>query len=159
MPLELWMLFSYPILGTSPLDARLIYLRTMLVAMESLRTGVTSVSDDVYEAPRQDIDRMDAVFQAYRDIGIRVVFSPMVWDVPPIAMVRDQDRLPDDVREMLGTSGDVQYEPMVGYRKSFGADGDVSGLVVVHGTHASAEKNGASYEATRIGGDTGATPT
>jgi len=24
MPLELWMLFSYPILGTSPLDARLI---------------------------------------------------------------------------------------------------------------------------------------
>ena len=80
MPLELWMLFSYPILGTSSLDARLIYLRTMLVAMESLRTGVTSVSDDVYEAPRQDIDRMDAVFQAYRDIGMRATVSGHVID-------------------------------------------------------------------------------
>ena len=80
MPLELWMLFSYPILGTSALDARLIYLRTMLVAMESLRTGVTSVSDDVYEAPRQDIDRMDAVFQAYRDIGMRATVSGHVID-------------------------------------------------------------------------------
>ena len=47
----------------------------------------------------------DVVIQAYRDIGIRVVFSPMVWDVPPIAMVRDKDRLPADVQEMLGTTG------------------------------------------------------
>src|SRR6185503_9631335 len=37
--------------------------------------------------------------------------------------------------------------------RALGAGGDVSGLVVVHGTHASAEKNGASYEATRIGGE------
>jgi hypothetical protein len=53
----------------------------------------------------------------------------------------------------LGTSGDVQVEPMIGYRRSFGADGNVSGMAVVHGTHASASKNGASYEATRIGGE------
>jgi cytosine/adenosine deaminase-related metal-dependent hydrolase len=29
----------------------------------------------------------------------------MVWDLPPIAMVRDQDSLPADVKEMLGAIG------------------------------------------------------
>ena len=43
------------------------------------------------------------VISAYREAGIRVVFSPMVWDVPPIAMVRHKDSLPADVQEMLGT--------------------------------------------------------
>src|SRR5262245_47567199 len=53
----------------------------------------------------------------------------------------------------VGTSGDVQAEPMIGYRQSFGTDGEVSGMVVGHGTRASADKDGASYEATRIGGE------
>ena len=46
-----------------------------------------------------------AVVEAYRDVGIRVVFSPMVWDIPPIAMVRNRDDLPGDVQDMLGTTG------------------------------------------------------
>ena len=29
----------------------------------------------------------------------------MVWDIPPIAMVRNKDSLPADVQEMLGTTG------------------------------------------------------
>jgi len=36
---------------------------------------------------------------------LRVVFSPMVWDVPPIAMIRHKDDLPRDVQEMLGVTG------------------------------------------------------
>src|ERR1051326_5703173 len=47
MPLELWMLYSYPILGLKPLPSRLIYLRTMLVGIDSLKNGVTCVLDDV----------------------------------------------------------------------------------------------------------------
>src|SRR5262249_53186108 len=43
-----------------------------------------------------------AVIAAYREAGIRVVFSPMVWDIPPIAMVRHKDSLPPTVQEMLG---------------------------------------------------------
>ena len=45
MPVELWMLYSYPILGCTPLEARLIYLRTMLVGMESVKNGVTNRAD------------------------------------------------------------------------------------------------------------------
>src|ERR1700730_3057690 len=51
LPLELWMLYSYPILGCTLLDARLIYLRTMFVGMESLENGVTCVVDDIIELP------------------------------------------------------------------------------------------------------------
>jgi 5-methylthioadenosine/S-adenosylhomocysteine deaminase len=80
MPLELWMLYSYPILGTSALPERLIYLRTMLVAIESLRNGVTTVVDDVFEAPRQDLDQLGAVFDAYGDIGMRATVSGHVID-------------------------------------------------------------------------------
>ena len=39
MPLELWMLLAYPILEATPVSERLVYLRTMLVACEALRTG------------------------------------------------------------------------------------------------------------------------
>ena len=62
--------------------------------------GVTTV----YDVPLDDAGT-DVVIQAYRDVGIRVVFSPMVWDIPPIAMVRNADDLPADVRDMLGTVG------------------------------------------------------
>jgi 5-methylthioadenosine/S-adenosylhomocysteine deaminase len=80
LPLELWMLYSYPILGASPLAERLIYLRTMLVAIESLRNGVTCVTDDVFEAPRQNLGQLGAVFDAYADIGMRATVSGHVID-------------------------------------------------------------------------------
>ena len=65
------MLYSYPILGLEPLSDRLIYLRTMLVGMESLKGGVTCVLDDVLEMPGQSLDQLGIVFQAYEDLGIR----------------------------------------------------------------------------------------
>jgi cytosine/adenosine deaminase-related metal-dependent hydrolase len=47
-------------------------------------------------------EQTDVVIAAYREAGIRVVFSPMVLDIPPIAMVRHKDGLPPVVQEMLG---------------------------------------------------------
>ncbi|MBX7454440.1 amidohydrolase [Mycolicibacterium sp. 3033] len=71
LPLELWMLLSYPILGLEPMSERLIYLRTLLVAMESLRNGATCLLDDVIESPTQSLSALEAVFRGYEDIGIR----------------------------------------------------------------------------------------
>src|SRR5262245_39607536 len=56
----------------------------------------------------------------------------------------------------VGPEHDVQAEPILGMRRTFGADGDFSGLAVVHGTHARAKDRGAQYEATRIGGEVAA---
>jgi 5-methylthioadenosine/S-adenosylhomocysteine deaminase len=60
------MLYSYPILGCTPLDARLIYLRTMLVGMESLKNGVTCVVDDIIELPGQSMEALAAAFSSVR---------------------------------------------------------------------------------------------
>jgi 5-methylthioadenosine/S-adenosylhomocysteine deaminase len=82
MPLEVWMLYAYPILGAQTLDARLVYLRTALCAIESLKTGNTCVTDDVYESPNQTPEQLDAVFQAYEDVGLRATISGHVVDRP-----------------------------------------------------------------------------
>ncbi|GAA1379156.1 8-oxoguanine deaminase [Pseudonocardia kongjuensis] len=98
LPLELWMLYSYPILGARPLPPDLVRLRSLLFAAESLKSGVTTLVDDVLETPGQDLDQLDAVVDAYDRIGIRadvsghVINRPFVDTVPYAA-----DRLPADV--------------------------------------------------------------
>ncbi len=80
MPLEVWMLYSYPILAAKRLPPRLVYLRTMLVAIESLKTGVTCLTDDLYESPKAELELLGAAFDAYDDIGIRATVSAHVVD-------------------------------------------------------------------------------
>lgn len=45
MPLEIWLLYAYPLLMNGPIGERLLYLRSLLLAMESLRNGVTTFCD------------------------------------------------------------------------------------------------------------------
>jgi 5-methylthioadenosine/S-adenosylhomocysteine deaminase len=80
MPLEIWMLYAYPILGAKPLDERMVYLRSMLVAIESLKSGVTCLTDDIFESPQQTMGQLSAAVQAYDDIGIRATVSGHVID-------------------------------------------------------------------------------
>ena len=100
LPLELWLLYTLP-MGQNRSKEE-VRARTLVGALESLRCGITTVQDMLGLSPLNEA-YTDVVLQAYRDIGLRVVFSPMVWDVPPIAMVRHKETLPTDVQEMLGT--------------------------------------------------------
>jgi cytosine/adenosine deaminase-related metal-dependent hydrolase len=100
LPLELWLLYTLP-MGQNRSKEE-VRARTLVGALESLRCGITTVQDMLGLSPLNE-EYTDVVLSAYRDIGLRVVFSPMVWDVPPIAMVRHKDTLPADVQEMLGT--------------------------------------------------------
>ena len=43
LPNELWNLWTYPPLGANPIGARLLYLRTLLDAIEMIKSGVTTV--------------------------------------------------------------------------------------------------------------------
>lgn len=80
LPLELWGLYAYPFLRTERLAPRLIELRTLLVAIESLKNGVTSVLDDVLQVPGQELQGLTAVFRAYRQAGIRANISLRMVD-------------------------------------------------------------------------------
>ncbi|SDY41709.1 amidohydrolase family protein [Herbiconiux ginsengi] len=88
VPLEVWTLLSYPPAGVAPLPPRLVYLRTMVAAIESLLGGVTTVLDDIGELPRQTLETIGPVFAAYDDAGLRATCTGTVVDVPMA------DRLP-----------------------------------------------------------------
>ena len=105
LPLELWMLLCYPILGAVPLPPRLIYLRTMIVGMECLKTGVTNVLDDVIEMPGQDLDQLEATFQAYDDLGIRANVSGHIINRPFSETIPFTDELlPDDLKAKVSAA-------------------------------------------------------
>jgi cytosine/adenosine deaminase-related metal-dependent hydrolase len=102
LPLEMWLLYTLPMGANRSREE--LRARTLVGAVESLYCGITTVQDMLGLVPLDEAST-DVVIQAYREVGIRVVFSPMVWDIPPIAMVRNRDGLPPDVQEMLGTKG------------------------------------------------------
>lgn len=88
LPLEEFMLYESPAdpsLKPSPREA---YLRTMLAALEMLRTGATSVQDDAFLMPSPEPDIIDAVMSAYADCGIRAAVALDQPELPEI------DKLP-----------------------------------------------------------------
>jgi len=99
LPLEIWLLYTLPMGANRSNDE--VRARTLVGALECLRCGITTVQDMLGLSPLTD-EQTDVVIAAYREAGLRVVFSPMVWDIPPIAMVRHKDSLPPAVQEMLG---------------------------------------------------------
>jgi 5-methylthioadenosine/S-adenosylhomocysteine deaminase len=100
LPLEMWLLYTLPLAARRSKEE--VRARTLVGALESLRAGITTVQDMLGLVPFNQ-DYVDVVLQAYRDIGIRVVFGPMVSDIPPVGMMRHKDDLPPDVQDMLGT--------------------------------------------------------
>lgn len=71
LPLEPWMLYSCPPLMYGPFSTRLIYLRTMVGAMEMVKKGITCIQDDVSECPTGTVEGYNEVFKAYADLGLK----------------------------------------------------------------------------------------
>lgn len=96
LPLEIFMLYESPPQGAA-VEPRVAYVRTMLGALEMLRTGVTTVLDDAFFVPAPTPALIDAVMQAYEDCGIRVALALDQPNVPEL------DKLPY-LRELLPLS-------------------------------------------------------
>jgi cytosine/adenosine deaminase-related metal-dependent hydrolase len=74
-PLELFMLFEVPPYGTGEPDERLVYLTTMLGALEMLKGGVTAVHDDAFHNPCPTRTSVSALMRAYAHSGLRATVS------------------------------------------------------------------------------------
>ena len=72
LPLELWV---HHIRTPIPivLTPRQVYLRTLIGSIEALRTGTTTVLDDLALGGAINRENLNAVFQAYADVGIRAL--------------------------------------------------------------------------------------
>ena len=80
MPLEFWFLHAIP--PNYPKRSRAeIRARVLIGALECLKAGITTVQDMVTVYPF-DPDHVDAILEAYDDIGIRAVFAMQVGDAP-----------------------------------------------------------------------------
>src|SRR5262245_19754123 len=100
LPLEILMLYAYPLTGAAPLDSEAIYLRTLLAGIESLKSGVTSILDDVMEVPTQGLEQLGSVFRAYDDIGMRANVSGHVINRPFFETIPYlEDTLPEALKE------------------------------------------------------------
>jgi guanine deaminase len=105
MPLELWLLFAYP---NRVIEPELVRLRSLLFAAESLKSGVTTIVDDVIETPSQSFDQLDAVVEAYTQAGIRanvsghIINRPFVDAMPFVGGILD-----------ASTAAAVRAEPVV----------------------------------------------
>lgn len=74
-PLEIFMLHEVPPLAEKGDASRLVYLRTMVGALEMLRRGVTAVHDDAYHVPVASVESIDAIMSAYQDSGMRATVA------------------------------------------------------------------------------------
>jgi len=110
LPLEIWTLLSYPPEGVEPASERLIYLRTMVAAIESLLGGVTTLLDDTGELPGQTVASIRPLFQAYDDAGLRVTCAASTVDVPLV----DRLAFADDVLPAEVLHADRESMPPVG---------------------------------------------
>jgi len=79
LPLEIWMQYMRAPLAVQ-LTARQTYLRTMIGAIEALRSGTTTVVDDLIPGPLFNAENIRAALQAYKDIGIRAMVGFAMFD-------------------------------------------------------------------------------
>lgn len=122
LPLELWMLSAYAPLAYGPFGPRLIYLRTMLGAVDMIRSGVTCLQDYLTEPPRPTFEGASAAMEAYRDSGLRasvalnlgvdaIRLRPTSRQVVRLGRLLEHDYVDDlferAFRELRGTAGDA----------------------------------------------------
>jgi 5-methylthioadenosine/S-adenosylhomocysteine deaminase len=119
MPLEIWLLYAYPLLMNGPIGKRLLYLRSLLLAMESLRNGVTTLCDDFFDPPAHDLDRLGTVFSAYEDAGIRANVSSAVMNIHTLdALPFVREVMPQALQNLLDFGPPISANAYVDYCRS-----------------------------------------
>jgi 5-methylthioadenosine/S-adenosylhomocysteine deaminase len=121
LPLELFMLFESPF-EARPVEPRTAYVRTLIGAVEMLKSGTTCVLDDAFFVPTPSHELIDAVMQAYADSGMRAVVALDQPNVPEIDKLPFLDRvLPPGLRARLAAAPAMDtlgllecYEHLVG---------------------------------------------
>jgi 5-methylthioadenosine/S-adenosylhomocysteine deaminase len=95
-PLELLMNLVRP-LEPIRLTPRQVYIRTLIGAIQALKSGATTLVDDLNVSPQLDPDHVEAAFQAYEDCGIRALVGITLFDRPFFRAVPyvDEEFLPD----------------------------------------------------------------
>ncbi len=103
MTLEAWLAVGVPV-NYPPRSREEIRARALLAALESLRSGITTVQDLCTLHPF-DESHVGVVLDAYDEVGIRVEFALQVADAPGQYRVPHWDEvIPPELRRSMATS-------------------------------------------------------
>ena len=109
VPLETWRLYALPP-QYPPRSVEEVRARTLLGALECLRSGMTTIQDMLTLYPFED-RHLDAVMQAYEQIGIRVVFSLQYADRKGLETIPYwKDIFPKDLHPLLSTAAEPERQ-------------------------------------------------
>jgi 5-methylthioadenosine/S-adenosylhomocysteine deaminase len=102
LPLEIWMVAYNSPLGVRDWTVEDCYLRTTLNCLEQIRSGVTTVIDDVVHSDPFSEEKIDAVFRAYEDVGLRARVTIAWSDLPYYDTIPFLSHfLPDEIKTEL----------------------------------------------------------
>src|SRR6202012_351302 len=128
LPLEQWGLIAGPIANHRSLEE--IRLRTLLGAIEALRNGVTTVQDFSSFAPMED-RVVDTILDAYREAGLRVVYSITVRDRSQLATILDaREVVPPELHALVGEHAEEPEGQLAFVEKQLSRVGDRDGMVI-----------------------------
>ncbi len=118
VPLESWRLYALPP-QYPPRSVEEVYARTLLGALECLRSGMTTVQDMLTLYPYED-RHMDAVMAAYEKVGIRVVFALQYADRKGIETIPFwKDTFPAELHPLLSTAAEPERQiDLIGHFES-----------------------------------------
>ncbi len=109
VPLETWRLYALPP-QYPPRSTEEVYARTLLGALECLRSGMTTIQDMLTLYPYND-RHMDAVMKAYEEVGVRVVFALQYADRKGIETVPFwKDTFPTELHPLLSTAAEPERQ-------------------------------------------------
>jgi 5-methylthioadenosine/S-adenosylhomocysteine deaminase len=118
MPLEIWLLYAYLLLVGAQISPRLLYLRTLLLAMKSLKSAVTTLCDDFFDVPGDDIERLAVIFSAYEDSGIRANISSAVMNIPTLdALPFAREIVPPNLQPLLDGHRQIEADDYIAFCK------------------------------------------
>jgi 5-methylthioadenosine/S-adenosylhomocysteine deaminase len=100
MPLEIWLQFlAARVAGRTP---REVYVGAAIGAIEMAKTGTTCACEMAGILPWPADDTIDAVAQAYADVGLRVNLAAQVADLTPLESVLGLERiLPSHLQDTI----------------------------------------------------------
>jgi 5-methylthioadenosine/S-adenosylhomocysteine deaminase len=109
VPLESWRLYALPP-QYPPRSTEEVYARTLVGALECLRSGMTTIQDMLTLYPYEE-RHMTAVMKAYEEIGIRVVFALQYADRKGIETVPFwKDTFPNELHPLLSTAAEPERQ-------------------------------------------------
>ena len=109
VPLETWRLYALPP-QYPPRSVEEVRARTLLGALECLRSGMTTIQDMLTLYPFED-RHLDAVMKAYEQIGIRVVFSLQYADRKGLETIPYwKEIFPKELHPLLSTAAEPERQ-------------------------------------------------